>query len=244
MENPLLDSDIIYKNNSEYAFLTQVSYSKDLLQVLIDEMHFLLKFTSDNKTYLKCSNCELLYVLQSQDNLSIQIFYQKKPKSQINNNQDQCLQCQQFKNGGCFQKCFKCYSNQIIGFQNEKQGIFCQICFSEICKICNSNLEIFQQFSDKCTQNNATNFQRYLYVITMMMLSFIFLPIFIILNFKKQKFQRQFIEFHEYIFTKYQLVIILFFYQVFIIVYLVKVFLILINFVIEKNKERIHYYFD
>ncbi|CAK80089.1 unnamed protein product (macronuclear) [Paramecium tetraurelia] len=223
MENPLLDSDIIYKNNTEYAFLAQVSYSKDLLQILIDEMQFLLKFTSDNKTYLKCSNCELLYVLQSQENLSIQIFHQKKAKCQIGNNQDQCLQCQQFKNGGCFKKCFKCHSNQIIGLENEKQRIFCQICFSEICKICNSNSEIFQQFSDKCTQNNATNCQRYIYVITMMILSFIFLPIFIVLNFKKQKFQRQFMEFHQYIFAKYQPVIILFFYQVFLIVYLVKV---------------------
>ncbi|CAD8069650.1 unnamed protein product [Paramecium primaurelia] len=244
MENPLLDSDIIYKNNRDYAFLAQVSHSQDILGILIDQMNFKLKFISDDKTYLKCSICELLYILQSHNNLTIQIFYQKKLKNLKDYSQDQCQQCQQFKNGECFKKCFKCDTNQIIGLLNEKQRIFCQICYSELCKNCDSNLEIFQQFPERCTQKNATNFQRYFYVITMIILSFIFLPIFMVLNFKKYKFKCQFMEFHQYILAKYKPVIILFFYQVFLIVYLIKVFLILINFVIDKNKERIHYYFD
>ncbi|CAD8167563.1 unnamed protein product [Paramecium octaurelia] len=243
MENPLLDSNIIDKNNRDYVLLAKVSQNDETLKILIDQMQLKLKFASENKTYLNCSACELLYVLQNQDNLQMSIFYKKQQQKQKENSSNKCQQCQQFINGVCFKKCYKCNSKQIICFQNEEQRLNCQICFSELCKSCDSNLEIFQQFPDKCTQKNVTNCQRYFYVITMIIISFIFLPIFIVLNFKKYKFQCQLLEFHQYILTKYKPVIILFFYQVFLIVYLVKVFMILINFVVDKNKERIHYYF-
>ncbi|CAD8162719.1 unnamed protein product [Paramecium pentaurelia] len=243
MENPLLDSNIIDKNNRDYVLFAKVSKNDETLRILIEEMQLKIKFTSDNKTYLKCQTCELLYVLQYHNNLQMSIFYKKHQKNQKDNSSNNCQQCQQFINGECFKKCYKCNSKQIICIQNEQQRLQCQICFSELCKNCDSNLEIFQQFPDTCTQKNVTNCQRYFYVITMIIMSFIFLPIFMVLNFQKYKFQCQFLQFHQYILTKYKPVIILFFYQVFLIVYLVKVFMILINFVVDKNKERIHYYF-
>ncbi|CAK61503.1 unnamed protein product (macronuclear) [Paramecium tetraurelia] len=167
MENPLLDSNIIDKNNRDYVLLAKVSQNDETLRILIDQMQLKLKFASENKTYLNCSACELLYVLQNHDNLQMSIFYKKQQQKQKENSSNKCQQCQQFLNGVCFKKCYKCNSKQIICFQNEEQRLNCQICFSELCKSCDSNLEIFQQFPDKCTQKNVTNCQRYFYVITM-----------------------------------------------------------------------------
>ncbi|CAD8073215.1 unnamed protein product [Paramecium sonneborni] len=244
MENPLLDSDVIEYNSKDYVLITKISKSNEIHRILIDEMHLQLKFISDAKTYFRCSNCDILYILQSHNDLQISIFQLKQLKKQQQNNSDKCQQCQQFMNGDCFKKCYKCDSNQIISIQNENSRLFCQICFSQLCKNCDSNIEIFQQNPNRCTQKNLTNCQRYFYVISMIIISLIFLPIFIVLDFKKYKFQCQLLEFHQYILSKYKPMVILFFYQIFLIVYLIKVFMILIYFVVDKNKQRIHYYFD
>ncbi|CAD8083661.1 unnamed protein product [Paramecium sonneborni] len=243
MENPLLDSDMIDKNSRDYVLLTKIKHNNDIHRILIDEMQLKPKFISDSKTYLKCSTCDILYVLQSHDDIQISIFYKKQLKKQKNKSSEKCQQCQQIINRESFKKCFKCNSNQIISNQKEDQTIFCQICFSQLCKNCDSYLELFQQNPNKCTLENVTNCQRYFYVITMIIISFIFLPIFIVLDFKKYKFQYQMFQFHQYILSKYKPVVILFLYQIFLIVYLIKVLMILINFVVQKNKERIHYNF-